>query len=170
VTTDGYLTLTGENQGKIQGSCLKKGWVNAIEILHFSHCVDIPKNTETGLPTGRRIHRDIIIQKEIDKSTPNLYQALCTSEKIITVTFSWQRFDSIGSVEPYFTIKLKDSMITKIQPCIIQGFTSSQENYPFTEKISFAYEKIIWTYEPEGMEFEDKWSHNGQSSAISGVL
>ncbi len=86
-----FMTIKGETQGPIDGSCDLKDLEGTIEIYSFDHTVEVPRSRETGLPTGRRVHLDITVNKEVDKSTPKLYKALCDGEKLTEVVFSWYR-------------------------------------------------------------------------------
>ena len=70
----GYLTLTGQTQGKIDGSCTIQGHENTILVQAVDHTIEIPKSIQTGLPTGKRIHGPLTITKEIDKASPKLFQ------------------------------------------------------------------------------------------------
>ena len=153
----GFMNLTGVNQGSIDGSSdLPEG---TIEIYEFKHSVAIPRSGETGLPVGRRIHHDIKICKETDKSTPKLFKALCDGEKLTTVEFSWFRPDGTpgGEKEKYYTVQLENAIITRIKPYSPQRLDLTKEGFKFMEEVSFAYEKIIWIWEPDGIEHEDLW-------------
>src|SRR5690606_37497336 len=79
-----YLTLEGENQGKIEGSCEVSGHQGKILIQAVEHIIELPKNPQSGLPSGKRQHLGITLTKEIDKSSPKLYQALCSGEQLKT--------------------------------------------------------------------------------------
>ncbi|MBN1104074.1 MAG: type VI secretion system tube protein Hcp, partial [Deltaproteobacteria bacterium] len=51
-----HMSVTGKNQGKIEGSCDIQGREGTILIYAVDHTVEIPRDTHTGLPTGKRIH------------------------------------------------------------------------------------------------------------------
>jgi type VI secretion system secreted protein Hcp len=71
-----HLTLEGENQGAIEGSCDMEGREATILVYAFDHDVHIPRDPQSGLPSGKRIHGPISVTKEFDKASPKLYQAL----------------------------------------------------------------------------------------------
>jgi len=60
----GYLTIEGNNQGKIEGDCVQKGREDSILVYGFEHQIEIPTDIHTGLPTGQRIHKPITIEKK----------------------------------------------------------------------------------------------------------
>ncbi len=57
----------------------------------------------------------------------------------------------------YYTVKLENAIITRIKPQSPHRYDPSKPVYKFMEDVSFAYEKIIWTHESEGIEHEDLW-------------
>lgn len=154
--TPGSLTITGEDQGLIEGSCELDGREGTILVQAFDHVVEIPTD-DRGVAAGRRSHRPMMITKEIDKSTPMLYQALCSGELLTEVTLDWYRHDTLGEQELYFSIKLENAMVTRMHPWVPNVLDRSSEGLRHMEDVSIAYEKIIWTWEPDGIEFEDAW-------------
>ena len=81
-----HLTLQGEKQGKIEGSCEMQGREGTILVYAMDHDIHIPRDPQSGLGSGKRIHGPLTIMKEYDKSSPKLYQALCTGEHLKNVT------------------------------------------------------------------------------------
>lgn len=152
----GSMEIIGENQGEIKGSGhMPQG---SIEIFGFDHIVEIPRSQNTGLPTGRRVHNDISIVKEVDKSTPRLYKALCEGENLTKIEISWNRpVKDQAEKEKYYLISLENAIITRIQPVVSQEHSYPGKNYKIVEKISFAYEKIRWTWKPDNIVHEDSW-------------
>ncbi|MFH2092309.1 MAG: Hcp family type VI secretion system effector [Pseudomonadota bacterium] len=141
-----YATMEGINQGIIEGDCTVPGKEKSIMVLGFEHKVTIPRDEHTGLPTGQRVHGPVTIIKYIDKSSPLIFSATCTGEQMKEVAIKFYRTNGANQEEHYYTIKLNKAIIVE-----------TQSLYPNYEKISVTYEKIIWTYEPEGIETEDSW-------------
>jgi type VI secretion system secreted protein Hcp len=152
----GNLTITGEVQGQIEGSCELEEREGTILVQAFDHVVEIPTD-DRGIASGRRAHRPMTITKEIDRSTPMLYQALCTGELLTDVKLDWYRLDGSGEEELYYSIELENAMITRIHPWVPNVLDRSSEGLRHMEDVSIAYERIIWTWEPDGIEFEDQW-------------
>ncbi|MGB5485766.1 MAG: type VI secretion system tube protein TssD, partial [Lysobacterales bacterium] len=69
-----YLNLTGETQGKINGSVTRAGREDSIKVIAVNHEVASPRDAASGLPTGKRQHKPFTITKEVDESSPLLYQ------------------------------------------------------------------------------------------------
>ncbi|WP_298438896.1 Hcp family type VI secretion system effector [Geobacter sp.] len=153
-----HLTLTGEKQGKIDGSCELQGRENTILVYSMNHDITMPKDPHSGLPTGKRVHGPLSIVKEFDKSSPKMFQALCTGEHLKDVTLKFYRITKQGTEEHYYTIKLEDAIVVSIKPNM--PITLLEENAPYRhmEEVAFTYRKIKWTWEPNGIEAEDSWS------------
>ncbi len=152
----GNLIITGEEQGLIEGSCELEEREGTILVQAFDHTVEVPTD-EQGIAAGRRVHRPIMITKEIDRSTPMLYQALCTSELLTEVKLDWYRIDGTGTQELYFSMLMENALITRIHPWVPNVLDRANETLKHMEDVSISYEKIIWTWEPDGIEFEDAW-------------
>ncbi|MDH5387809.1 MAG: Hcp family type VI secretion system effector [Gammaproteobacteria bacterium] len=152
----GNLTITGEEQGLIEGSCDIEEREGTILVQAFDHIVEIPTD-DRGVAIGRRLHRPMMITKEFDKSTPMLYQALCTGELLTEVVLDWYRMDGFGEQELYFSMQMENAMITKVHPWVPNVLDRSNETLKHMEDVFISYEKIIWTWEADGIEFEDAW-------------
>ncbi len=153
-----HLTLTGEKQGKIDGSCEMQGREGTILVYGMHHDVSIPSSPTDGLSTGKRVHGPLDVIKEYDKSSPKLYQALCTVEHMKEVTIKWYRITKLGTEDHYFTHKLEDAIVVSLKPYMPNTLVAENEPYRHMEIVSFAYKKIRWTWEPNGIEAEDSWA------------
>lgn len=152
----GNLIITGEDQGLIEGSCELDQREDTILVQGFDHAVEIPTDSR-GVASGKRVHRAMTIIKEIDKSTPMLYQALCTNELLTEVILNWYRLDGTGEYELYYSITMNNAFITRIRPWVPNVLDRANEHLKHMEDVSLSYEKIIWTWEPDGIEYEDAW-------------
>jgi type VI secretion system secreted protein Hcp len=152
-----HLTLEGANQGKIEGSCDMEGREGTILVQALNHEVSIPRDPQSGLATGKRVHHPLTILKALDRSTPLLYQALTSGEHMKSVEIKWYRIDNQGTEEHYFTTRLEDAIIVSVRPVIGNCLEKEAENLPHLEEVSFTYRKAIWRWEPDGIESEDDW-------------
>ena len=152
-----YLELEGVNQGVIQGSCEIERREGTIVVYSLGHNVTVPTDPASGLPTGRRVHNPLKILKEIDKSSPRLYQALVTGERLAKFILRFYRINDEGREEHYFTIQLEDAVIVSMTPSFPTAFLSQNESYRHMETVAFVYRKITWTWEPDGIESQDDW-------------
>lgn len=153
-----HLSMTGNTQGKIEGSCEIEGREGTILVYALDHLINIPRDTHTGLPTGKRIHGALKITKEFDASSPKLFQALTSGEQFSEVLLDFYRISPAGAEESYYTIKLENAIIVDIRAWFPETIVKSNEPFKHMEDVSFSYEKIIWTWVPDGIEAEDSFS------------
>ena len=151
-----YLKVEGNDQGEIKGDCPQEGREDLILVYSIDHTVEIPRDTHTGLATGQRIHKPLQVIKHKDKASPGLFQACCTGEQC-KVELKFFRITDAGKEEHYFTIKLEEAIIVEMREYNPLTFLEENKPYKDMESILFTYSKIIWTYEPDGIETEDSW-------------
>jgi type VI secretion system secreted protein Hcp len=152
-----HLTLAGEKQGQIQGSCDQVGREGTVLVQAMHHEVYIPRDLQTGLAKGKRVHGALTITKEFDKSSPKLYQALTSGEHLKHVEVKWYRINKDGVEEHYFTTRLEDAIIVSVKPSMANCLEERNGVFGHMEEVSFTYRKIIWTWEPDGVETSDDW-------------
>ena len=152
-----HLELEGETQGTIEGTCDMEGREGTILVYAMNQEIHIPRDPQSGLPSGKRIHGPLTLVKEFDKASPKLYQALCTGERM-KVALKWYRIDAAGNEEHYFTHTLEKAIVVAIKPYMPIAFLEENEPYRHMEEVSFTYSKIKWTWEPDGIESEDSWA------------
>lgn len=152
-----YVKVTGKSQGEIKGDC-PQGGDKKDKILVFSveHCVEIPKDTHTGLPTGQRIHHPLTITKAMDCASPKLYRSCCTGEQC-EVILDFYRIKSDGTEEKYYTIKLEDAIVVNMKHNTPLTFLPENKPYRDMETVQFTYSKITWTYNDGNIEYVDDW-------------
>ena len=151
-----YLELDGQVQGRIPGSCTEAGREGTIVVYALQHGVEIPRDTHTGLPTGQRIHKPLVVTKEIDRASPLLYQACVTGERS-EVTLSFYRDNERGQEELYYTINLVEAIIVEIRADVPDIRDPANDVYGHMEHVSFTYSKIIWSHKVDNIETEDDW-------------
>ena len=142
-----FLKLQGQTQGVIKGSVMLPGKEDSISVISISHELVSPRDPATGLPTGKRQHKPLAIVKLIDRSTPLLYRALVTNEKMTTFNLAFYVTPPGGQEVKQFTIDLVNANIFFINQ-VKQNSNSTPELMKFAEyeEVSFTYQKIIWTW------------------------
>lgn len=153
-----HLKVTGAKQGPIQGSCPLKGREGTILVQAMDHLVAMPKSPQTGLPTGKRLHLPMTLTKEIDKSSPKLFQALTSGEQLTNVELDFYRISPQGMEEMYYKIVLSNAIVTGIRTYFPNCLEKASDTMGHMEEVAFTYEKIVWTWIPDGIEAEDDWT------------
>jgi len=84
-------------------------------------------------------------------------QAVTSGEHMKTFELKYFRINDKGQEEHYYTVKLENAIVVSTKQ--YKPLTFLEENKPYhdMEVISFSYEKITVTYEPDGIEAEDDW-------------
>ena len=86
--------------------------------------------------------KDFTFEKPLDKSSPKLAEACAKGEPIPEVHLTCRK---AGSTNEYLNVKFTLVVITSYQ---IGGSCNAANPIP-TESVSFKYETIKWTYEPQ---------------------
>jgi type VI secretion system secreted protein Hcp len=166
-----FLKLTGRKQGEIKGSVTQKGRAGAIRVIAVSHEIISPRDPASGLPTGTRIHKPIVITKVVDRSSPLLYEALAGNEHMSTWvlellapakaaakrTSKDKAGGGSGKDKPHYTITLTNAVVASVsfraEDPSVPGAAGSVEH----EEIAFTYEKIEWTWADGDVTASDTW-------------
>ncbi|MEJ7830486.1 MAG: type VI secretion system tube protein TssD [Segetibacter sp.] len=136
-----YVSIEGTKQGKFKGESAREAWKGKIPALGFHYEVKSPRDTASGLATGKRQHQPVTIIKRWDGSSPQLFQALVTNELLKTVFFEFIRTNNNGEEQVYYTIKLTNASVISYEPSINQQNALSPEVYE-TEEVSFTFQRI----------------------------
>ena len=141
------ITITGENQGNIHGSCTSQNKRDTIIVIGMGHEALVPTDPETGQVTGTVSSGQLYVTKYVDKSSPKLYSALCEGEHLSQVELRFYRTDNTGQEEHYYTVLLTDAIIISIRTA-----------FPNLEEVAFLPREITWTWEIDGIEYQHVFS------------
>jgi type VI secretion system secreted protein Hcp len=155
-----YLKLKGQKQGEIKGSVTQKGREGSIEVIAVSHEIVSPRDPASGQATGKRMHKPLVITKELDKSSPLLYAALASNETMKEWTLTFYRPDKGGKEVASYTITLTNAMIAGIQFVMPNNKHADLMKLMEYEEVEFVYEKIQWTWLDGGITAVDDWLSN----------
>jgi type VI secretion system secreted protein Hcp len=164
--TPAYMTIEGANQGAItQGNFTEESVGNIWQEAHkdeilvegFQHKLLIPRDPQSGQPTGQRVHQPLVITKVYDRCSPLLYNALTSGERLTKVRLKWYRTSATGQQEHYFTHELEDAVIVDITAHMPNCQDPGQAHFTHLEEVSFTYRKITWTHEVCSTTGTDDW-------------
>lgn len=166
MATPAYMSVTGEKQGLITagaftadsvGNTYQEGHEDEVMVQAFSHEVFIPRDLQSGQPTGMRVHKPVRITKVFDKASPLLWAALTSGERMSEVVIQWYRTSASGTQEHYFTTKLEDAIIVEINGYMPNCQDPGNAHFTHLEDVHFTYRKITWTHEVSGTSGSDDW-------------
>ena len=152
-----YLKLKGQKQGEIKGSVTQKGRENKIAVFEVKHEIVSPRDAASGLPTGKRMHKPLTILCEIDKATPAMYNVLTQNENITEWELQFWRPSTAGAETQYYTIKLTNANISRMQAYTANSKDPNLMRYPDMITYEFTYQKIEWTWVDGGIMADDDW-------------
>lgn len=161
-----FISIEGSTQGLMTegaftpesvGNSYQEGHENESLVKEFSHTIKIPRDPQSGQPSGQRVHEPLAITKLIDKSSPLLYNALTKGETLKKVEMKWYRTSYEGKPEHYFTMLLEDAVIVGITSEMGMEAGNATSQVAPMEKVSFAYRKITWRHETASTSGEDDW-------------
>ena len=154
----GYLTITGQTQGNIQGSVTQAGREGSILVHFFNYAISAPYDPASGSITGRRQHTPLVIRKEIDRSSPLLWTALVNNEVLTSWTLRFYNPTATGTTVQNYTIALTDARIVSIEESMADTAVPDNQGLPMREDIAFTYQKIEWTWANGGVTAQDNWT------------
>jgi type VI secretion system secreted protein Hcp len=153
-----YLTIVAEKQGLIRGSVTQKGRAGKILVTAASHQVICPRDPASGIPTGKRVHKPLLLTKELDCSTPLLLNILAHNENIRSLELQFWQPSPTGAERQHFTIRLTNANISAIQFKLPSTRSPKLSRYNEYEEIAFTYQKIEWTWTEGGITADDDWA------------
>jgi type VI secretion system secreted protein Hcp len=152
-----YLYAKGQKTGDIKGAVTQKGREDSVMVIAFSHEIVSPRDAASGLPTGKRMHKPIVITKETDKSTPLFYNVLVTNENLTNVKIKFWRPSATGAEVQFYTIELTNANIASMATKMLNNKHPDLMKYAEYDEIAFTYQKITWTITDGGITAMDDW-------------
>ena len=125
----------------IEGECQKKGHEKEIDVVSFSfgaHQTGSFAKGGTGGGAGKAEFTDVSILKEIDKSSPKLFQACAAGTHFKKMTITSQKAGDNPLL--YYSIELGDVMVSSLTN------SGSSGGDAITEAATFNVAKIKFTY------------------------
>ena len=152
-----YLKLKGQKQGEIKGSVTQKGRENKIMVIAVSHEIVSPRDSASGLPTGKRMHKPFVITKELDKASPLLYNVLVNNENVQEWELQFWQPSATGAEKQHYTVKLTNANIASMSFRMANNKHPDLMKFAEYEEIAFTYQKIEWTWMDGGITAMDDW-------------
>jgi type VI secretion system secreted protein Hcp len=157
-----YMTIKGQKQGTINGSVTQRGHENSIAIHSFSQEIDSPRDPASGLPTGKRMHKPVYFLKEVDKSSPLLWNALTNNENLTSVQIQFwgagvAAAGGVATEKQLYTVTLTNASIASMLQSMPNNLDPSATKLSLQEAITLTYQKIQWTWNDGVATASDDW-------------
>jgi type VI secretion system secreted protein Hcp len=122
-------------------------------VLALSHEIVSPRDTASGLPTGKRRHKPFTFTHLIDKATPVLFSALIKGEPLSVEVTSFQRTGQRWTA--FRTVRLDNAFVAAVGPW--RSTSGDADDRPI-EEVAFYYNRIAFHYSQSGTTVEDLWA------------
>lgn len=163
--TPAYISIEGQSQGNITegaftaysvGNVYQEGHEDECLVQAFSGGAMIPRDPQSGQPTGPRVHQPASFTKQFDKASPLLWEALASGE-VLQIELKFYRTAMSGQQEHYFTIKWEDAVLVDGRSYLPNALDPANNNFTHMEDWAFTYRKVDWTHEVAGTSGSDDW-------------
>jgi len=153
-----FLTLQGKSQGPIKGSVTQRGREGSILVIEANHeILASMANAGGGAAVGKRVHKPFVIKKELDKSSPLLYQAMVKTEDLNSWELKFYTITGTGIEIQNYTVKLTDAFITAIRFFLPDTKDAGSSKLNPCEEIEFTYRSIEWIWVDGSVTASDQW-------------
>jgi type VI secretion system secreted protein Hcp len=153
-----YMWLKDDGGADIKGSVDVQDREGSIEVVGFSHGLNIPVDSNTGKITGTRSHSPVMIEKEFDSSSPYLYKAVSKGQTLQSAEIRWYRINHAGQEEAYFVMLFEGVKITGVNPGMPNAKLSGTSQINHMESVSMMYERVTWRYVDGNIQYTDDWN------------
>ena len=152
------VAIRGTKSGQFKGDGSVRGQEKWIRCSQFLLSLTSPRDAATGLPTGKRQYAPIVITKEWDAASPQIFQAAATNETLAQVELQFLRTSPLGVEAVFETVTLTNATISAVKRYI--GFPDAGEppNPHALEDVSFTFQKIEITNSEAKTTAADDWS------------
>lgn len=164
--TPAYMSIKGETQGDITkdaysadsvGNTWQEAHVDEFLVQELDHVLTVPRDPQSGQPTGQRVHRPVIVTKQQDRCSPLLFNSLVSGEKLPECSINFYRTSTSGKQEHYYTIKLIDALLVDMQTRMAHCQDAATSDRVTEEVLKFTYRAIEVTHETCGTAGNDDW-------------
>ena len=167
-----FMQVTGQKQGLIAGAAqagklISPSVAGQIPVYAYSMSGAEPVDSQSGLPTGRRIYKPVSVTIAWSNASIGLIQAMAGNENLKSVVIDfYEPYASGKSVKwrKYTEVRLVNAEIVGIDdnaamstPLTPNGLDGSTAHNMHMETVRFAFQQIEWINATGSMMTEDDW-------------
>jgi len=150
-----YLFLFNDDGVQIKGSCVALGREGAIEVMSTQHGINLSVDAHSGSLTGSRMHQPVIINKEVDKSSPYLFDLVCTGKKLSKAILRFYTIVDAGVENEVYNLTLEKAIVSSVN--FNHSYIPGSNPPNMMEVISLRYGGIRWNYLNGNIKTSDFW-------------
>lgn len=152
------MWLKDDGGSDIKGSVDVQDRDGSIEVIGLSHGINLPIDNANGKITGTRQHSSMMIEKEVDSSTPYLYKAAATGQTLNSAEIKFYRINDAGQEVAYYSVLMENVKITGVNCGVPNCKLAANDKMNHVESVSLQYEKITWKIHDGNIQFTDAWN------------
>jgi type VI secretion system secreted protein Hcp len=138
IPTSIIMKIKAQQQGDIKGDLTQTGREGYIKVISVNHEINSAIDPSTGLLIVKKQHKPLLVLKELDRSTINLYNSFLTNEILLSVELKfWTQTQTVAEVN-FFNISLTNARVVSIRQI------SQEINLAQSEEVRLTYQKIEW--------------------------
>lgn len=153
MTLDAQLLVVGERQGSLLGASSEA----ERRVYFITHEISVPRMPGTGLPTGKRHHKPLLLRRDVSPASLGLQRAFATSERLTELRLQCFQATSLGVPQHRYTIQLFDASICSMRVVLPYTRATKTRVESLQEEIGFTYLRIQWTWHQPPMSVTDDW-------------
>ena len=110
------MKVTGQHQGAFKGDdfATSKSGVGLITVTAFQLDLLSPRDASTGLATGHRTWKPIVVTHQVDGASPQFLTAASTNENLKSVVINFYRTDRTGRLVNFYRVTLTNASVTEV--------------------------------------------------------
>lgn len=128
-------TILGESKDPAH-----KDWID-IFVMSYQETMSVTYGGGGGAGTGRVSFSDLIVVKELDRSSPKLALACAQGQHIKQIVIECMTSDP-ANPKKYNEIRLTDVLVSGVTPKMVYR----GDGFVFMEEVAFNFARIEWTY------------------------
>jgi type VI secretion system secreted protein Hcp len=151
-----YVTVTGAKQGAFKGGCTQKDLEGKIKAIAVSYGATIPRDTGTGLATGKRVQKPVTISLAWDVCSPQFFSAAYTNETLTSVLIEYYVTgeDCVSTID--HTVTLKNASISEITESYA-AMTNGTADGRDMQTVALTFQSIEVTSSVSKLTAVDEW-------------
>jgi type VI secretion system secreted protein Hcp len=150
------MAAKGKKSGDIDGGAPgnMKGADKQFQLMYYQSAIMSPRDPQSGLPTGQRMHMGVEVVGRNCKGVPLLWNVISTNETLTSVVINfWSQHGAGAGVTQaiYYYVTLTNASIATME-----HMTSEIDGTLFF-RARLTYQKIEWNWKQGGITATDDW-------------
>ena len=138
-----FMSVTAQAQGVLRGDAGKAAPEGKMSALRFRYEVLTAVDTATGMATGKRQHKPVVITKLWSAASPQLFQALVNNENLPEVVIDFVAPDANGMIVLMHRVRLVNAKVVDIAHSTeVPSETSNRNLTRQIEDVTFTFQRI----------------------------